>query len=116
MLGINNWVVAWTPAGNLDDPNAGKIRIGRFANNHAWSQGYALVEGVISGGRSRLKKQFCKMMLLFHTIVVRDGIDLSWPISNFSRLTSMRRRIIDDIPGSDQSRRILGRRRHGQKS
>ena len=101
-LGINNWVVAWTPAGDLDDPTAGKIRIGHKAGNNAWSRPYAFVEGAVWVGwkDQPLAVRVVRMLLLFQAIVVRDGIDPQLAHKEFLKVDEYRRNIACDIPGS----------------
>ena len=76
-------LIAWTPAGlpkgGLHTSTIGMVAIGPVPEREGtdWTADYSMTGGAAFAGREKMLgvKSIARLMVDFHTIVVRDGID-----------------------------------------
>lgn len=97
-------MIAWTPAGDDDDPLAGAVRVGPHPDETGWSDRYLMTTGSTYLARKTMPiwKQVALMLSDFHQIVVGDGIDPQVAHTAFLEIDEYRAVIASDIPGADE--------------
>lgn len=94
---IDEWMVAWEPA-------SGEVKIGSCPDLTGWSNRYPMSSGCCNAGRRHQMSPRGKVMMLlidFHKLVVRDGVDPQNAHREFLKIDEYRRRIAPDITGAD---------------
>jgi hypothetical protein len=111
LLGIDNWMVAWTPAYARPEGRyrPGSVEVGPWPDRTRWSDAYGMTCGCCTGrmlgGVSEsapIEVKVGRIFVVFHTLVVRDGIDPQAAHREFLKIAMYRRRISPDIKGSTQ--------------
>lgn len=88
-------MVAWNPRGD--------IRVGPWPDRSGWSQGLRCSEGACRSSNRKASKRDRQLNVLaeFHTIVVRDGVDVQQAHREFCKISDYRSIIAPDTPGAD---------------
>ena len=106
-LGIDDWIVCWTPAGRGPDDSAepGAVLVDQLGSSAYWDHRYAYTGGACYTDRRRMPLHGKVMMMFidFHTLVVRDGIDPQAARREFLKIEEYRRRISPDTDGAENS-------------
>jgi hypothetical protein len=112
-ISIDEWMVAWAPL--THEPWKGKpvppgsVRVDRFIGHnrpdlkpyYQWADPYPRTVGCCNFRQKWTNDQKeLQMMLDFHTLVVRDGIDPQKAHQEFLKVEAYRKRISPDIPGA----------------
>lgn len=99
--------IAWTPHHETyyDDPKCGTVEIGPLPDRSGWSHGYAMTGGSCYSARHKGMddRRNALMMVDFHTMVVRDGIDPQVAHKEFLKVDEYRKIIAPDVYGADPS-------------
>jgi hypothetical protein len=102
----NEALIAWTPAGDPDDPTSGKVKVGELLSNpHAkdWTDPFTHTGGAAYAEVRELTghASVARLFIDFHTLVVGDGIDPKVAHEAFLAIDEYRAFISPDIPGAD---------------
>ena len=97
-LGIDNWMVAWTPG----QPTA--VKVGPWPDRQRWSDKYDSTTGCCEDNHQGddLDRKIALMFIDFHTLVVGDSMDPQAVHREFLKIDEYRRRISPDIDGADR--------------
>lgn len=89
----------WNPAGFK---HAGKIKIGPHPDKLRWSENYSYTMGACILDTKKLKgfELMARILVDFHTIVVRDGIAPQDAHREFLKIDEYRKFISRDIKGA----------------
>lgn len=99
-------LVAWTP-------RTDKIDVGPLISEDArdWSRPYSHTGGAAYVALRECKNEFQRDMMMFiefHSIVVRDRVDIDAAHKAFLKIDEYRRRIAPDIKGADHDGDYMG--------
>ena len=92
---IDEWQVAWNAQGKASSPS-GAVEVGKSTGD--WTDGYNNAQG--PDGRT-LDEKVAHLFIVFHTLVVRDGVDPLKAHREFLKIDEYRRRIDSEIDGAD---------------
>lgn len=96
--------IAWTPLGydGLKSATAGRVQVGPRSNPGGWMDSYpAWVYAVESSDIAESPGRAAwRLMVNFHTLVVRDGINPQVAHQAFLAIDEYRAMISPDIPGA----------------
>jgi hypothetical protein len=99
-------LIAWTPSLHTEKATAGLVKVGPFVKEGTidWTKEYTHWVSAIDAQRRSLKglEAVGALMLDFHTMVVRDGIDPLVAHDAFLGIDEYQSAISPDIPGAEQ--------------
>ena len=100
---IDEWQVAWNAQRNVASSNKSSerqtnnaVEVGKSSGD--WTNGYNNAQGC--DGHT-LDEKAAHMFIIFHTLVVRDGVDPLKAHREFLKIDEYRRRIDSEIEGAD---------------
>lgn len=97
-------LIAWTPSWDVDDPTAGKVKVGPMPEFPSdWSKPYSFTGGAAHTDRRSMVGAEAALMVFvdFQTLVIRDGIDPAAAHEAFLAIDEYRERLAPDTPGAD---------------
>jgi hypothetical protein len=88
-------MVAW-------DPDTGGVRVGPWPDRIGWSDSYPMTDGACEARIHAMPpdQQVAQVFILFHALVVRDGIPPDAAHRAFLAIDEFRAHISPDIPGA----------------
>lgn len=104
MFTVYNWQVAWNPYPELETDlrSIGLVKVGAWPDENGWSDKYEFTDGCCMLDWKR-ENRALQMFVVFHTLIVRDGIDPQKAHREFLKIDEYRRRISVDIDGATGS-------------
>lgn len=101
-LTVYNWMVGWNPHPELEHcyKPVGAVEVGLFPDKTRWTDRYEFTDGCCMLDW-KPEDRVQQMFIVFHTLVVRDGIDPQRAHREFLKIAEYRRKISADIEGAD---------------
>ena len=83
--------------------NSGEIGVGPWPDTTGWSDRYSLSGGACYTNIRQMSpdQQVAQIFIDFHTLVVRDGVDVQAVHRAFLKIDEFRRSIAPDIKGAE---------------
>jgi hypothetical protein len=83
--------------------NSGEIGVGPWPDTTGWSDRYSLSGGACYTNIRQMSpdQQVAQIFIDFHTLVVRDGVDVQAVHRAFLKIDEFRRSIAPDIEGAE---------------
>ncbi len=100
-----DYIIWWTPVWVAGDPLAGSLEVGPYPDWRARTASWMFLDGPFKHRRqckTKTGRLLC-LMTLFHTLVVRDGLDPQRVHQAFLRLPEYRQTIAPDCPRKELS-------------
>ena len=98
-------MIAWTAdlSYTADDPMRGQVKVGPWPDKHRWSDAYDNTEGMCDLDWHQMSDEgrLLALFVLFHALVVRDGINPQVAHEAFLEIDEYRQRIAPDIAGAE---------------
>jgi hypothetical protein len=94
----------WTPINSTSKPNTvGQVEVGPHPDKTGWSKIYSYSAGACFSVTQELSEheQATQILIDFHTMVVRDGIDPQRAHQEFLKIDEYRRLITRNIEGAE---------------